>query len=290
MSLRFTKMHGLGNDFVVFDGIYQDLTPILKPYILSKIANRHFGVGCDQILIVEPATNHQNDFKYRIFNADGGEVEQCGNGARCFAKFVFDKKLTKKRELHVETAKGVIIPKIEDNGQITVNMGIPIFDPKKIPLNMSSQELVYELSINNQIHTISVVSMGNPHAVISLDAVVDLKTLEINALSQAIQQSIYFPESVNVGFMKIINNHQIDLRVYERGCGETLACGSGACGAVVSGIRLGQLDKIVKVNTHGGELTIRWEGENQPVFMTGPAETVFEGIFELNALLHDLKA
>ncbi len=272
MLLKFTKMHGLGNDFVVLDGISQAIQ--LSPVQLKLIGDRHFGIGCDQILLVENPSAADADFRYRIFNADGGEVQQCGNGARCFVKFVYDKGLTKKTEIRVETASGIIIPRLESDGQITVNMGVPKFGLDDIPFVADGQKLTYALEIENATVDVSVLSMGNPHAV---QVVHDVESALVEQHGPLIEQHVRFPERVNAGFMQIVGRKQIKLRVYERGAGETLSCGTGACAAVVAGITRGLLDAEVSVATHGGDLTIRWAGEGQPVFMTGPALTVFEG-------------
>lgn len=278
MQLAFTKMHGLGNDFIVLDGIHQNIQPYLNIATLQKLADRHFGIGCDQFLIVEKPADAQNDFCYRIFNADGSEVEQCGNGARCFARFVYDKKLTTKTTLRVETKKGVIIPRIEADGQVTVNMGAPRFAPETLPFLAPCPALTYPIDVNGTEQTISALSMGNPHAVL---VVTDLAQRDITALGAALESHPRFPERVNVGFMEILAPNQIELRVYERGAGETLACGTGACAAAVTAKRLGYVDPVdpVHVNMRGGSLTIQWQAqfEHDPVYMTGPAVTVFEG-------------
>lgn len=279
MQLAFTKMQGLGNDFIVLDGIHQEIQAYLKTEILQQLADRHFGIGCDQFLIVEKPADPQNDFCYRIFNADGSEVEQCGNGARCFARFVYDKGFTTKTTLRVETKKGVIIPRIEADGQVTVNMGAPRFAPEAIPFLAAGPALTYLIEINGITHTISVVSMGNPHAVLIVPD--QLAQREIATLGAALESHPCFPERVNVGFMEIISPNQIQLRVYERGAGETLACGTGACAAVVTAKRLGYVDPVdpVHVTMQGGTLMIQWQAqfEHDPVLMTGPAVTVFEG-------------
>ena len=278
MKLKFSKMHGLGNDFVVFDGVRQAVS--LSEAQLRALADRHFGVGCDQILLVEPARQADVDFRYRIFNADGGEVEQCGNGARCFARFVFDNQLTQSRRIRVETQKGIITPQLEDDGQVTVDMGVPRFRPAEIPfLNEDGEDhLTHLLPLDDRDVEIGVVSMGNPHAV---QVVVDVDTAPVANDGPAIERHICFPERVNAGFMQVVNRHHARLRVFERGSGETLACGTGACAAVVSGIRRGMLDSPVEVSTRGGKLSIAWAGEGQPVLMTGPAVTVFTGEIEL---------
>ncbi|MBX9915884.1 MAG: diaminopimelate epimerase [Nitrosomonas sp.] len=275
MKLKFTKMQGLGNDFVVLDGINQTIA--LDREQIRKLADRHFGIGCDQILLVEKAEG-QADFRYRIFNADGGEVEQCGNGARCFVRYVHDHGLTQKNEIRIETLSGVISPHLEVNGNITVNMGKPIFEPEAIPFIAEQRALTYPLELPGQPVTISAVSMGNPHAV---RVVPDVDNAPVDAEGALIESHPRFPKRVNVGYLQVLDRAHIKLRVYERGAGETLACGTGACAAVVAGINLGLLDHRVKVSTRGGELTISWQGSDEPVWMTGPAVTVFEGEINL---------
>ena len=272
MLLKFTKMHGAGNDFVVLDGVRQQIH--LSPEQLRMLADRHFGVGCDQILLVEKSQNPEVDFRYRIFNADGGEVEQCGNGARCFVRYVHDHKLTSKHEIVVETKSGLISPRLAEDGRVTVNMGAPIFEPAKIPFVSDRDELSHMLDINTAEIEISVVSMGNPHAV---QLVTDVESAPVNIHGPLVERHSRFPKRVNVGFMQIVDRGHIKLRVFERGAGETLSCGTGACAAVVAGIRRDLLDKTVQVATRGGTLTINWEGGNSPVLMTGPAISVFEG-------------
>ncbi len=275
MILKFTKMHGAGNDFVVIDGVRQKVE--LTPEQFRFLADRHFGVGCDQILLVEKAQQPEADFRYRIFNADGGEVEQCGNGARCFVRFVHDHKLTPKREIVVETYGGLIRPSLETDGRVTVNMGVPVFDPARIPFD--GQGAVSEpLEVAGENLAVSAVSMGNPHAVQVVD---DVETAPVERLGPLIEHHPRFPRRVNAGFMQVMDRSHIRLRVYERGSGETLSCGTGACAAVVAGIRRGLLDSPVNVATHGGTLTIAWAGEGEPVLMTGPAITVFEGEIHL---------
>ena len=275
MHLKFTKMHGLGNDFVVFDTIAQAVE--LSPEQLRFIADRHFGVGCDQILRVEPPRESDTDFYYRIFNADGEEVEQCGNGARCFLRYVRDKGLTAKREIRVGTRAGVIVPRVEADGQVTVDMGVPIFEPSRIPFQASKRALTYELDIDGKTITISAISMGNPHAV---QIVGEVDAAPVAREGALIERHPRFPERVNAGYMQVLNRGHIRIRVYERGAGETLACGTGACAAAVAGILRRLLDSRVRVTTAGGDLAIAWSGEGTPVMMTGPAVTVFDG--ELN--------
>ena len=276
MKLRFTKMHGLGNDFVVFDGISQ--TVVLTPEQCRRIADRHFGIGCDQILLVEPPRAAGTDFRYRIFNADGGEVEQCGNGARCFVRFVHDHGLTDKTAIRVETAASVIEPRLLDNGLVRVNMGVPRFAPAEIPFAADAEAMSYALKVGQHVLDITVLSMGNPHAVLRVN---DLDSAPVDILGPAIESHSRFPLRVNAGFMQVLTPHDIRLRVYERGTGETLACGTGACAAAIAGIRQGWLKSPVSVHTRGGDLVIEWAGRDQPVYMTGPAETVFEGEIEL---------
>ncbi|MCE1241277.1 MAG: diaminopimelate epimerase [Azonexaceae bacterium] len=276
MKLKFSKMHGLGNDFVVLDGVRQPLA--LKPEQVRYLADRHFGVGCDQLLLVEKPGRDDVDFRYRIFNADGGEVEQCGNGARCFVRFVHEQGLTDKREIRVETMKGVISPRLEGDGNVTVDMGIPRFLPAEIPFLHDDDTIVYNLDVADETLEISVVSMGNPHAV---QVVGSVDTAAVGEHGPLIESHPRFPQRVNAGFMQIVDKHAIKLRVYERGAGETLACGTGACAAAVAGIRRGLLESPVRVTTRGGDLNIAWGGEGRPVLMTGPAVTVFSGEIEL---------
>ncbi|MEQ1815565.1 MAG: diaminopimelate epimerase [Nitrosomonas sp.] len=275
MKLKFTKMQGLGNDFVVLDGINQSIN--LDQKQIRLLADRHFGIGCDQLLLVEKAAG-QADFRYRIFNADGSEVEQCGNGARCFVRYVHDHGLTQKNEIRIETLSGVISPKLEINGNVTVNMGKPLFEPEAIPFVAEKIALTYPLEMPDKPVTISTLSMGNPHAV---RVVQEIETAPVETEGAFIETHPRFPKRVNVGYMQVIDRNHIKLRVFERGAGETLACGTGACAAVVTGINLGLLDNQVIVSTRGGELTISWQGADAPVWMTGPAVTVFEGEINL---------
>ncbi|MGA8147875.1 MAG: diaminopimelate epimerase [Gallionellaceae bacterium] len=272
MILKFTKMHGAGNDFVVLDAVRQQIR--LAPEQLRLLADRHFGVGCDQILLVETAQHPEADFRYRIFNADGGEVEQCGNGARCFVRFVHDKGLTHKREITVETMSGLISPRLEDDGRVTVDMGEPVFEAARIPFDSDSDAVIQPLKVNGGAVQISALSMGNPHAV---QVVEDVERAPVAALGKLIEHHARFPNRVNAGFMQVVDRRHIRLRVYERGAGETLSCGTGACAAVVTGIRRGLLDNKVQVATRGGVLNIAWAGGGAPVLLTGPAITVFEG-------------
>jgi diaminopimelate epimerase len=277
MKLKFTKMHGIGNDFVVIDAYSHTVS--LNSTQIRQIADRHFGVGCDQLLLVEHSILPDVDFRYRIFNADGGEVEQCGNGARCFVRFVHDKGLTQKHAIRVETASGIISPKLEENGLVTVNMGAPHFALADIPFIADTLASTYVLDVADTAIEISTLSMGNPHAVQLVD---NVDNAPVAVLGPLIESHPRFPQRVNAGFMQIVDAHQIRLRVFERGSGETLACGTGACAAVVAGIQSGQLQSPVKVSTRGGELKIHWAGGDNPVLMTGPAETVFEGEIEIN--------
>jgi diaminopimelate epimerase len=275
--LKFTKMQGLGNDFVVLDGISQRIE--LSSAQLRRLADRHFGIGCDQVLVVEKPGRDDVDFRYRIFNADGGEVEQCGNGARCFVQFVRDRGLTAKRVIRVETKGGIIEPRLEDDGQVTVDMGIPRFAPEEIPFAGGSSAVIQPLDVGGAPVRVSVVSMGNPHAVQTVD---DVDDAPVATQGPRIERHPRFPNGVNAGYMQIVDRANIRLRVWERGAGETLACGTGACAAVVSGIRLGLLDSPVSVATRGGALTVAWNGGESPVFMTGPATTVFEGEWQVD--------
>ena len=275
-ELLFTKMHGIGNDFVVLDGINQVVN--LSSAQVQRIADRHFGVGCDQLLVVETYAGEEADFRYRIFNADGSEVEQCGNGARCFARFVYDQGLTQKTTIPVMTASGLIVLNIQPNGQVMVNMGVPEFAPERIPFISERQQTLYNREIAGEWVSFSAVSMGNPHAVLQ---VTDVDTAPVGVFGPALEHHPSFPRRVNVGFMQVLGRDRIRLRVFERGSGETLACGTGACAAVVAGCIQGLLDTQVTVALPGGDLQIRWDGEGQPVWMTGPAETVFRGTLRL---------
>ena len=277
MKLRFTKMHGLGNDFVVIDATRAPVE--LTPARVKAIADRHFGVGCDQLLVVEPASRRDVDFRYRIFNADGGEVEQCGNGARCFVRFVHDQGLTAKDEIRVETRSGIIAPRLRADGLVTVDMGVPELTPAKIPFVSDSDAAVQPLQVGGDTVAITAVSMGNPHAV---QVVADVDAAPVAAQGAAIERHERFPARVNAGFLQVVDTHSVRLRVFERGAGETLACGTGACAAVVAGILRGLVETPVRVHTRGGALEIAWDGPETPVLMTGPAVTVFEGEMELD--------
>jgi diaminopimelate epimerase len=276
MKIRFAKMHGQGNDFVVIDGVRQSFE--MTPEIARSLADRHFGVGCDQVLVVEKARDPANDFRYRIWNADGGEVEQCGNGARCFARFVRDEMLAERDTILVETASGVIRPRIEPTGQVTVDMGCPRFAPAEIPFDASEAQPSYALDLGDRSVTVSVVSMGNPHAV---QLVEDVDRAPVTSEGPRIECHHAFPRRVNAGYMQIVSPTHIRLRVWERGAGETLACGTGACAAVVSGIRLGLLERRVRVTTRGGDLAIEWPTPEGAVMMTGDAVRVFGGEIEI---------
>lgn len=279
MRLRFSKMQGAGNDFVVLDGIGQRVA--LTPGELRRLADRHFGVGADQVLVVERPSAPGVDFRYRIFNADGEEVEQCGNGARCFVRFVREQGMTSKDEIRVETLSGTIVPKLEPDGRVTVDMGRPTFDPARVPFQTDSAALLQFLDVDGVPVSVTVLSMGNPHAVHVVD---DVETAPVATLGPKIERHARFPRRVNAGFMQVVDRRRIRLRVYERGAGETLACGTGACAAVVAGIQRGLLESPVEVAMRGGELTIAWQGADNPVWMTGPAETVFEGEIETENL------
>lgn len=271
-TLRFTKMHGLGNDFIVLDGVRQKVD--LTAAQVARLADRHFGIGCDQLLLVEPATDPANDFRYRIFNADGCEVEQCGNGARCFVRFVHEQGLTGKTAIRVETANGVIVPQLEADGNVTVDMGAPRFEPESLPFEAPEDALRHALLVDGEVVQVAAVSMGNPHAVLQ---VADVDAAPVSRLGPAIEGHLRFPRRVNAGFMQVVDRQSLRLRVFERGSGETLACGTGACAAAVAAIRQGLADSPVQVAMRGGMLGIAWEGAGQPVRMTGPAITVFEG-------------
>jgi diaminopimelate epimerase len=276
MRLKFTKMHGLGNDFVVLDATRAPLE--LSREQLRRIADRRFGAGCDQILQVEKPRQPGTDFYYRIFNADGGEVEQCGNGARCFVRYVREHGLTDKNEIRVGTPGGVIVPRLEADGRVTVDMGVPEFDPARIPFQAERRAPTYMLDVGGRQVEISALAMGNPHAV---QWVADVASAPVRTEGAAIETHPRFPQRVNAGYMQVVSRKHIRLRVFERGAGETLACGTGACAAVAAGIQRKLLDSRVTVTTRGGDLGISWEGEGKPVLMTGPAVTVFEGELEL---------
>jgi len=290
MRLKFTKMQGVGNDFVVIDGVSRDIK--MTPQLAKRLADRHFGVGCDQVLVVEKPQRSDAGFRYRIWNADGGEVEQCGNGARCFVRFVHDKGLTRKNEIRVETLSGVIVPRLEADGQVTVDMGAPVFESGRVPFDHSGiapigkilhdPPLTWPLEVASCTVQVAVLSMGNPHAV---QTVPDVDSAPVTTEGPLIEHHPRFPRRVNAGYMQVVARTHIRLRVWERGAGETLACGTGACAAVVAGIRERLLEESVQVDTRGGRLTIRWGGvENDPncaVWMTGPAVSVFEGEIEI---------
>lgn len=272
MHFHFSKMHGLGNDFMVVDCITQNI--FFSPDLIRRLADRHRGIGFDQLLVVEPPYDPESDFHYRIFNADGSEVEQCGNGARCFARFVRMKGLTNKYSITVSTKNGKMVLKIEDNDDVTVNMGVPEFEPNKIPFRAKQTEKTYIMRANDQTLFCGAVSMGNPHCVTVVD---DIDNADIDTLGPLIESHERFPERVNAGFMQLLSRQAVKLRVYERGAGETQACGSGACGAVAVGINQGILDNDVTVSLPGGDLLIRWAGPGKPLYMTGPASHVFDG-------------
>lgn len=274
--MKFTKMHGLGNDFVVVDAINQRIA--LTPKKIRFMANRHTGIGFDQLLVVEKSNQENADFKYRIFNADGSEVGQCGNGARCFARFVRDKKLTDKNDIVVETKSGQLVLSFTADDLIMVNMGIPKHLPAEIPMIMEQEARFYTVNVNGVEKAFGAVSMGNPHAVLQVN---DIKTAPVETTGAALESHKIFPERANIGFMQVVDKNSIKLRVFERGAGETQACGSGACAAVVIGIEQNLLSDTVKVELPGGELQISWAGRGQPVFMTGAAVSVFEGFIAL---------
>lgn len=276
MQLPFTKMHGLGNDFVMLDGVSRSIE--LSTEQVRFLADRHFGIGCDQLLLVENYDGDEADFRYRIFNADGSEVEQCGNGARCFANFVRDQQLTDKTTIPVMTAGGRIILNIEADNQVKVDMGVPCFEPEVIPFISEQRQTLYTVKVGQQTIELAVVSMGNPHGVITVDNVDDAP---VATLGPALEWHPAFPQRANIGFMQIVSSEYIRLRVFERGGVETLACGSGACAAMVAGRIQGVLSERVEVELPGGNLHLVWQGEGYPVYMTGPATTVFSGTIEL---------
>lgn len=287
MQLKFSKMHGLGNDFMVVDGVTQKV--FFSRDLIRRLGDRNLGVGFDQLLLVEPPYKPEQDFHYRIFNLDGSEVQMCGNGARCFARFVVDHGLCNKREIKVSTISGDLVLKLEEDGEITVNMGVPTLTPERIPFKAEAQQAFYDLPFTGLPGAdklgvdkvqIGAVSMGNPHCVLKVD---DVESFPVELFGPVMEPHPMFPEKVNVGFMQVLNNHEIKLRVYERGCGETLACGSGACAAVVAGIVQGYLDANERVTVHlkHGDLHISWKGEGKPVMMKGPVAHVFEGVVEI---------
>lgn len=276
MEHQFTKMHGIGNDFVVFDSFTKPVT--ISREQVRHIADRQFGIGCDQVLLLEAPKTPEADVCYRIFNADGSEVMQCGNGARCAAVYLREKGLVNKDRIVAETGAGRLILQIETNDCVTVDMGVPVFEPAKIPLKVDEQQDEYNLSLGDDELTFGAVSLGNPHAVIVVE---DVDSTPVNVIGPSVQLSGAFPESVNVGFIEILNQQAFKLRVFERGSGETLACGSGACAAMVIACQQGYLEGTIDAELRGGHLTLRWEGDGEPVYMTGPATTVFEGKIKL---------
>jgi diaminopimelate epimerase len=283
MKLKFTKMHGAGNDFIVVDAINQQVDLSIDQW--RRLADRRFGIGADQILVVERPTDAGVDFRYRIFNNDGGEVEQCGNGSRAFVRFVVDKGLTQARSIRVQTMSGIINPRLEDDGSVTVDMGAPCLVPAEVPFDatglagmVQDDDTLWPLPVGDETVFVSVVSMGNPHAVQVVD---DVDAAPVEETGPLIERHVRFPKRVNAGYLQVIDRHHIRLRVFERGAGETLACGTGACAAVVAGIRRGLLDSPVRVSARGGELSIAWAGPDQPVYLSGPAVSVFEGEVEI---------
>jgi diaminopimelate epimerase len=276
MLLQFTKMHGTGNDFVVIDLISQRYR--LRSRDVKTLADRRFGVGCDQVLVVEAPQSPDVDFRYRIYNADGNEVEQCGNGARCFARFVREKRLTRKQVIRVQTEAGIIALRVHKNHDVEVDMGAPIFDPPAIPYAATTRAPSYSLPVSGSELEIGAVSIGNPHAIVRVD---DITTADVEHLGPLIESHPDFPRKVNAGFLQVVSDSEVKLRVYERGVGETLACGTGACAAVVYGISRGWLREAVTVELAGGKLSISWAGEGQPVMMTGPTAVVFEGTIKI---------
>ena len=277
MKLAFSKMHGAGNDFVVIDLVTQNAQ--LDAAQVRRIADRKRGIGCDQVLLVEPPDDPDADFRYRIFNADGSEAGQCGNGARCFGRFVRERQLTFKRSLKVQVPGGLMGLEIANDGGITADLGAPIFSPAQIPFNADAVALEYNLEVEGQTHLIGAVSMGNPHAVLVVD---NCQQAPVAVLGRAIENHERFPQRVNVGFMQILNKQEIRLRVYERGAGETEACGTGACAAAVHGMRLGLLDRAVTVQLPGGKLQVRWDSDDSTVWLGGPTASVFDGFYQLH--------
>lgn len=276
MQIQFSKMHGLGNDFVVIDNVTQNV--FLSKDKIQQLADRNFGIGFDQMLMVEPPYDPDQDFHYRIFNADGSEVSQCGNGARCFARFVRMKGLTNRNKIVVSTKAGKMVLYIEKDGQVTVNMGKPRFLPGEVPIKANKEEAIYLIRAEDQTIMCGAVSMGNPHCVLEVD---DVASADVHTIGPLLEKHERFPEGVNVGFMQVVNPSHIKLRVFERGSGETLACGSGACAAVAVGQIQGKLSKEVKVDLPGGTLKIKWPGRDNVLKMTGPAEHIFDGYLNL---------
>jgi diaminopimelate epimerase len=279
MRLPFTKMHGLGNDFVVLDAVTRRVE--LTPAQIQWIARRRFGVGCDQVLVLQTAERSGVDFYFRIFNADGSEAEQCGNGARCLARFLHDRGLIDKTQIKLQSLGGVISLRLEADGRVTADMGVPVFEPVRVPFEAKTQQVVYDLDIGARQVQVSVLSLGNPHAVQVVD---ELSDAVVSSQGPLIERHVRFPRRVNAGFMQVLDRRHVRLRVYERGVGETLACGSGACAAVVAGCQRGLLDDAVEVVLPGGSLSVAWAGEGEGVFMTGPTVSAFEGIIDLEAI------
>ena len=276
MQVQFSKMHGLGNDFVVIDNVTQNV--FFSKEKIQQLADRHFGIGFDQLLLVEPPYDPEQDFHYRIFNADGSEVSQCGNGARCFARFVKMKGLINRNKIKVSTKAGKMVLYLEKDGQVTVNMGVPDFEPTRVPMVANKPEKTYIFRVDDRTVFLGAASMGNPHCVMEVD---DGDTADVHVLGPLLERHERFPEGVNVGFMQVVSKEHIKLRVFERGSGETLACGSGACAAVAVGQIQGKLDKEVRVDLPGGSLRIRWQGEDSALKMTGPAEHIYDGQINL---------
>ncbi len=276
MKIQFTKMHGLGNDFVVIDSTHQKIQ-LFAP-LIKKLADRHTGIGFDQLLLIEPAQQSNLDFNYRIFNADGSEVAQCGNGARCLAKFIHDKKLSDKSIINVATQNNIMQLFYENNDRIKVSLGVPRFDPKLIPINAERESILHSLFVAGEEFKFFALSVGNPHAIIVVN---DVQKAPVSLVGNAFAKNAFFPEGVNVNFMQIIDKNNIKLRVYERGVGETQSCGSGACASVVAGQKMNLLNETVKVSLIGGELNVSWKGDGEVVYLTGDAETVFDGVIEI---------
>ncbi|MBT5387491.1 MAG: diaminopimelate epimerase [Porticoccaceae bacterium] len=272
MLMKFTKMHGLGNDFVVIDAVTQNVR--VSASMVKRLANRSMGIGCDQVLVIEPPSDSNIDFNYRIFNQDGGEVEQCGNGARCLARYVKDRQLTGKNPIRVKTMNRVMTLELMDNKLVRVDIGVPQFEPSEIPFETDQRALLYPIDVDGKSYEIAAVSIGNPHAVLQVD---DIDNAPVSELGAKLESHPRFPNKVNVGFMQIVDRENINLRVFERGVGETRACGSGACAAAVAAMQQELVDSSVTVHLTGGDLRINWRGSSEPILMTGPAVSVFHG-------------
>ena len=279
MSYKFTKMHSLGNDFVLFDGVTENIR--ITEQAAGMIANRRFGIGCDQVLVVEPRDNHENGFRLRIFNSDGSEAGQCGNGARCLARFLYDRELTRDSNIEVITNTTTVHLELNEDNSVTAGMGCPQFAPEKIPLRSPRQELTYTVNTELGEFEFSALSIGNPHCILQVDSVTEA---EVHRIGPLLECHELFPQRANIGFSQVVSENEINLRVYERGAGETLGCGSGACAAAVAGMRIGLLENEVRVNLPGGSLDVRWQGGNHQVYQRGPVTTVFRGTIDFQGL------